>query len=162
MAANEELISWLNDAYAMERSIAEVLENHTKDASGHPEMKARLQQHLEETRSQMTMVHNCIERLGGTVSTTKALLGNFFGTLQGVSTGMFRDELVKNTILDHATEHFEIASYRALIAAAEKAKEPEVAQVCQKILAEEEAMAQWLNDQIPVVVLDYLSMQSAS
>jgi ferritin-like metal-binding protein YciE len=71
--------------------------------------------------------------------------------MQGPSTGMFRDELMKNALMDYAAEHLEIASYRALIAAAEELGHRDIAVICRSILAEEEAMAEWLAEQVPVI-----------
>ncbi len=54
-------------------------------------------------------------------------------------------------LADYASEHFEIACYRSLIAAAEEAGKPQVAEVCSEILEDEEAMADWIEEQIPEV-----------
>ena len=74
------------------------------------------------------------------------------GGVESLATAPFRDELVKNALMDYASEHFEIACYRALITAAREANRPEIAKTCEEILAEEEAMAGWLYTQIPSVV----------
>ena len=70
------------------------------------------------------------------------------GMAQGASTGLARDELVKNVLSDYAAEHMEIASYRSLIAAAEELAQPRIAELCRANLREEEAMARWLEEQI--------------
>ena len=38
MAHKEQLIAWLNDAYAMENSMIPVLKNHAKDAKDYPDV----------------------------------------------------------------------------------------------------------------------------
>jgi ferritin-like metal-binding protein YciE len=153
----ETLISWLNDAYALERSLVEVLENHAKDAREFsPQMAQRMTQHLEETRMHAERVKECVERLGGSTSTMKTAMGKVTGFFQGMSTGAAPDELVKNALSDYAAEHFEIASYRALIVAARELGETEVARICESILRDEEDMARFLETNLPMVIQSYL------
>jgi ferritin-like metal-binding protein YciE len=151
MTPVEQLTTWLNSAYSMEQNLAQVLENHTKDAKDHPELHARLQEHLEETREHARRVEECLSLLDAKPSAMKSAMGNLMGMVQGASTGMFRDELVKNCLADYGSEHFEIACYRSLIAAAEEIDQPEIAEICSDILADEEAMAAWLEEQIPEI-----------
>ncbi len=156
----EQLTTWLNSAYAMEQSLAKVLENHANDAKEHPEIRSRIEEHIIETRGHADRVRECLELLGEKPSAVKSAMGNLMGTLQGVSTGMFRDELVKNVLSDCSAEHFEIACYRSLIAAAEEAGKPEIAEICASILEEEEAMAAWLEEQVEPVTRMVLHQHS--
>lgn len=156
----ETLIGWLNDAYAMEKGIIPVLENHVKDADGMPEIQNRLRAHLEQTRRQADQVQMLVERLGGSTSAVKTTMGTVAGFFQGMSTGASPDELVKNALADYSTEHFEIASYRALIAAGQALGETEVVRVCEQILREEEEMARWLEANLPMVVQMYLGQEA--
>lgn len=151
MSPKEQLTTWLNSAYSMEHNVEKVLKNHAKDAKDHPELRQRDEQHIEETHRHAELVKQCLELLGEKPSTMKTAMGNIMGSVQGASTGMFRDELVKNFLADYASEHFEIACYRSLIAAAEELGQPEIARICREILRDEEAMAQWLEERIPDV-----------
>ncbi len=160
MAHKDFVIKWLNDAYGMENALIQVLENHAKDAQDHPQVQARIQQHIEETRRHADLVKGCIERLGSSTSTVKSGMSTLMGTVQGASTGFAKDELVKNALADYASEHFEIASYTSLIAAAEALGDLETARVCQEILLDEQAMAAWLEQQIPVVTREMLQTQA--
>jgi ferritin-like metal-binding protein YciE len=74
-------------------------------------------------------------------------MGSLFGAAHSVSTGMFADEAVKNGLTDYATEHFEIACYRALSEAASTLNQEHVVQVCEEILGDEQDMADWLSEQ---------------
>ncbi|MGY8564508.1 ferritin-like domain-containing protein [Paracidovorax citrulli] len=42
------------------------------------------------------------------------------------------NEIVKDTVADYAFEHFEIASYTALMAAAKRVGKAQTAQVCEE------------------------------
>jgi ferritin-like metal-binding protein YciE len=160
MVERDILISWLNDAYAMEKGLIETLENHAKDAEDHPQVHSRIRQHVEQTRRHGELVEECIEGLGGSTSTVKTAVGKVSGWFQGLSTGPARDELVKNALADYAAEHLEIASYNALIVAAEAADEQKVVNTCRQILREEEEMARWLEQNLPTVVREYLEGQA--
>lgn len=157
----ETLIGWLNDAYAMEKGLVQVLENHANDVKDRPEMYRKIAQHLEQTKMHAERVRDCVERLGGSTSSMKTAMGSISGFFQGRSTGASPDELVKNALSDYAAEHFEIASYRALIAAARALGENQVVQVCESILRDEEEMAHWLEQNLPNVVQEYLGVQTA-
>lgn len=147
----EQLTTWLNSAYSMEQSLAQVLENHAKDAKDHPEIQQQFERHIEETQRHAELVRECLERLGEKPSMMKSMIGSISGMVQGASTGMFRDELIKNFLADFAAENFEIACYRSLLTAAEELEQPEIAEICLDILQEEEAMAQWLEERIPAI-----------
>src|SRR3712207_2094844 len=118
MPHHDLVIAWLNDAHAMELSIAQVLANHAQDAKDHPQLQTRLQEHLEQTRRHADLVKGCLERLGGSVSGVKTGMATVMGTVQGMATALAKDDLVKNALHDYGTEHFEIACYTSLLAAA--------------------------------------------
>lgn len=56
-------------------------------------------------------------------------------------------------------ENFEIASYKALIAAAQQVGANDVVQVCERILRDEEDMARFLEQNLPMVVHQAMSRQ---
>jgi ferritin-like metal-binding protein YciE len=145
----EQIIVWLKDAHAMEQSLESVLQRHIADAQDLPAIRERLKDHLEETRGHAARVRDCLAKLGEQPSAIKSTAGSVFGMMQGMSSAVFADELVKNALADHAMEHFEIACYVSLLAAAEDAGLEDVANAAREILAEEEAMAEWLRAQIP-------------
>ena len=146
------LVSWLNDAYAMEKSLINVMEKRAKDGT-HPEVQSRYRQHLEETRRHAQMVEGCVSRLGETTSTFKNVMGTLFGKQQTLGAGLFKDEQVKNALSDYAAENLEIASYKALITAAEDYGDQEIASVCRRIMEEEQRMAEWLSEHsLPITV----------
>jgi ferritin-like metal-binding protein YciE len=157
---NDTLISWLNDAYAMEQNLIQVLENHAKDARNHPDIEAKDLEHLEATRRHAEVLRECLDQVGGSVSSAKSAMGSISGFFQGVSTGMAPDEIVKNFLADFAAEHFEIASYNALIAAARAAGRDELIPRFEEILREEQEMADWLRQRLPTVVEEYMMQPS--
>lgn len=92
----------------------------------------------------------------------KSALALLFGQVKGVSTGLFSDALMKNALSDDAAECFEVASYRALVVAAEELGDTRVADLCRDNLKEDEAMARWLEAQLPRVVKETLAVPGAA
>ena len=162
MAHEDIYMAWLNDAYGMENALVQVLQNHAKDAQDHPQMHAKIQEHLDKTRQHAELVKGCIERRGGSPSAVKTGIANLVGVMQGMSTGMAEDELVKNGIADYAAENFEIASYQALLTAAHDLGDEQTAQVCQQILADEQDMANWLAQHLPEAVEEIIRKKAAA
>ena len=152
------LVAWLRDAYAMEKALVPVLENHAKDAAAHPEVQSRLEQHAVETQRQAQMVEQCLRQPGEGPSTLKNTMAKVTGAVSSVASGAFRDDEVKNALSDFATENFEIACYKALIEAARALQRDEIAQTCEQILREEEAMARFLEQQLPNTVRSTLAV----
>src|SRR3954466_16089251 len=114
--AAETLISWLNDAYAMEMGLVPILENHAQDAASDPGAKARIERHAAETRQHAERIQRCIERLGGRVSVVKATLPGVRGGVERGAAPPSREEVVKNVLMDYAGEFFEMGCYRAFFA----------------------------------------------
>lgn len=155
--AKEQLISWLNDAYAMEQGLIPVLENHAKDAEREiPHVADRLQQHISETRRHAERLEQCLRELGSKPSAMKSTMASLFGSVQGVSTGLFKDEPIKNVLSDYSAEQFEVAAYKALVAAASDMGEQGVVRACEENRREDELMARWLDEHIPTVVIHTL------
>ena len=160
--AKNLLVSWIRDAHAMELALEPVLENHARDAEGvMPDVSARDRQHAAETRQHADRMRQALEELNESPSTMKSALSALFGQVQSVSTGLFSDELMKNALSDYAAEQFEIACYRSLVVAAEELGDARVAALCRANLQEDEAMARWLETQLPRFVRETLAMDSA-
>ena len=147
----DTLVTWLKDAYAMEQGIVEILEKQIGQMEDMPDAQMRVQEHLELTKTQAERVKGCIERLDDNVSHVKSGLANFLGALQGMSTVLANDKMLKNALADYAIEYFEIASYMANAEAARELGYEDIARVCETIMMEEQEMADWLEEQLPVV-----------
>jgi len=70
---------------------------------------------------------------------------------------MVNDEIVKGAQMGYVFENLEIASYTILIAAAQAVGDTETQQVCERILEEEVAMAEWLRQHLPQLTQAYLT-----
>ena len=156
--ARELMIDGLRNAHGLEQQAIEMLERNAERLEHYPQLKARVTQHLEETRQQQAMVARVLEELGESPSTIKDTVMGLAQNVQMMVHSASSDEVLKNSYTGYAFEHFEIASYKALIAMARAAGEPRVEQMAQQILAQEEAMATWLEQHLPEIVSQYIEL----
>ncbi|MDR5777336.1 MULTISPECIES: ferritin-like domain-containing protein [unclassified Caballeronia] len=157
----DHLLDWLRDAHAMEQHAEQMLRAQSGRLEHYPELKARIDQHLQETLGQQKIVAQCIERLGGTTSVVKDLTAKMMAFGQAVGGMTMTDEVVKGSIMSYVFENLEIGSYTALIAAAERVGDAQTKAACEQILPQEQAMAQWLLDHIPSISNRYLERSAA-
>jgi len=157
--AEDRLMEWLRDAYAAEQQAETMLNGMAQRIENYPELKARIQKHIEETRSQAERVRGCIERRGGSTSAMKSAGAKMLGLGQAVSGFFVDDEVMKGSIASYAFEAMEIASYRILSVAAREVGDQQTAQTCEEICKEEEDMAAWLQKHLPDVTHRYLALE---
>jgi len=158
---NDHLDTWLRNAHAMEKQAEQMLQGQANRIDNYPELAQRIERHLAETRGQVDMLEAVMERRGISPSAFKDIAGQFTAMMQAMGGATMSDEVVKGGAASYAFEHFEIAAYRVLAAAAEEAGDMEAARVCRQICAEEEAMAADLERMLPEVVRAFLQ-RSAS
>ena len=155
-SAEERLMEWLRDAHAAEQQAETMLSGTASRLENYPELKARIEQHIRETQRQADLVRGCIERRGGSTSMVKDAGGKMMALGQAMS-GMFvGDEVMKGAIASYAFEAMEIASYKILVIAAQQVGDQETARICEQILQEEKAMADWLEQNLPMLTENYL------
>jgi ferritin-like metal-binding protein YciE len=150
------LLDWLRDAHAMEKMAIDILQRQHDRLESYPDLKNKVREHLEVTKRQASQLETLFERYDEDPSAVKDAMGRIAGNMGPLANMMSGDEVVKNGIASYTFEHFEIASYRALIAAAEQLGEDEVARVCRNILQEEEQMAGWLGQNLPTVTQEFV------
>ena len=158
--ARTMMITGLKNAHGLEQQAIEMLERNAERLEHYPSLKQRVQQHLEESRSQQERVGRVLEDLGENPSSMKDTVMGMAQNAQMMTHAAASDEVLKNSYAGYAFEHFEIASYRALEIMARSAGEPRVENLAQEILREEEEMAQWLQQNLPEVVQQHLELMN--
>ena len=153
----DEVIDWLNDAYAMERSIEITLRKQADNEDAHRAVRDRARIHLEETAEHANRITRCLEMLGSSPSSLKTVAGQILELGKGMTTKFARDERVKDFLAAYGTEYFEIACYKSLIAAAQAAGEDEIVPLLEQNLKEDEGMASWLDMNVAGITRDYLA-----
>lgn len=147
----ERFVGWLRDAHAMETALEKALTTQAEHAKADTLLWAKLIEHRDETRLHITQVEAALRRHGEKPSALKEITGKTQAVLAGWISGAASDTGVKDLLTAIAAEHFEIGSYRALRAAAEAMGDEQTVRMCGDILKEEEAMAEFLEGQLPRV-----------
>ncbi|MHA6492776.1 ferritin-like domain-containing protein [Pseudomonas borbori] len=157
----ENLLDWLRDAHAMEQQAEKMLKAQAERIEHYPALKTRIEQHIEETYGQQKLLDECIARLGSSPSTIKDMSAKLMAFGQAVGGSMMSDEVVKGAMSGYVFENVEIAAYTVLIAAAKSAGDSKTQAVCEQILAQEIAMADWLRDHLPELTEAFLARSAA-
>ncbi len=153
----ERLVEWLRDAHAMEAQAETMLNKQASRIEHYPELKARIEQHIAETQNQAKLIEGCLQRYDKSYSGLKDLGGKMMAMGQAMGGMMVNDEIVKGAQMGYVFENLEIASYTILIAAAEAVGDMQTKEVCERILVEEVAMADWLREHLPELTQAYLT-----
>ena len=153
----DEVIDWLNDAYAMERGLEITLRKQAENKDMHRAVRERARIHLDETAQHADRITACLEMLGSSApSTLKTATGQAMEMAKGLTTMFARDERVKDYLAAYGSEYFEVACYKSLIAGAQAAGEDAILPLLTQNMKEDVAMAEWLDMNIGVVTRDYL------
>ena len=117
----EHYHDWLRDAHAMEKQAESMLESMASRIDNYPDVRARIEQHINETKRQITLLEEILDRNDISRSVLKDSMSKMAALGQSIG-GMFpSDEIVKGSISGYVFEQFEIACYTSLLAAAKKA-----------------------------------------
>ncbi|MDH1263316.1 MULTISPECIES: ferritin-like domain-containing protein [unclassified Pseudomonas] len=150
------LLSWLKDAHAMEQQAEQMLSAQKSRLENYPKLRTRIEKHLVETQGQKALLEKALDRLGSQPSTLKDMGGKLMAFGQAVGGMTVSDEVVKGAMAGYVFENLEIASYTVLIAAAKAAGDTETQRICEEILPQEVAMAEWLKEHLPELTQAFL------
>jgi len=146
----------LRNAHALENQAIELLERQVGRLENYPEMSARMQQHIEESRAQAKRLDELLAALDTSASALKDAALSFMGNMAALAHAPATDEVIKNTFANYAFEHYEIATYRSLIMLAETVGHADAIRLLGQSLSEEEAMARWIDEHLKDTTLRYL------
>ena len=156
-AIDDNLNDWLRDAHAMEEQADKMLNAQADRLEHYPELRARIVQHIEETRWQRSVLDEILARRDISNSVVKDMGAKLMAFGQAVGGMTVSDEVVKGAMAGYVFENLEIATYTSLIAAAKAAGDSATAASCEQILAQEKAMAAWLLEHLPQVTQAFLT-----
>ncbi|MBZ9676159.1 ferritin-like domain-containing protein [Mesorhizobium sp. ES1-1] len=154
-------IDGLRNAHAMENQALSIMKPQVARIENYPEVASRLQQHIRETEGQITRLESILSGFDKEPSTLKDTALSMVGSLATIGHAMAGDEILKNSFANYAFENFEIAAYNSLLVLAQAGGLQEAQQILQQNLSEEEAMAEWLEQNLPVVTLRYAELREA-
>ncbi|EFE1451231.1 ferritin-like domain-containing protein [Escherichia coli] len=145
----EHYHDWLRDAHAMEKQAEKMLESMASRIENYPELRSRIEQHISETKNQLSQLESILDRNNISRSVIKDSMSKMAAFGQSIG-GIFpSDEIVKGSISGYVFEQFEIACYTSLLAAAKNAGDTASVPIIEAILNEEKQIAEWLLNHIP-------------
>ncbi|WP_112437331.1 ferritin-like domain-containing protein [Rhizobium sp.] len=154
-------VSGLRSAHAMENQALSIMKPQLSRIENYPEVAAKLEHHIRETEGQIERLEDVLEGLNEDHSTLKDLALSFTGAMAAMGHTVAGDEILKNSFANFAFENFEIAAYKSLLTVAEVGGHNAAALALQANLAEEVAMANWLNENIVDVTRRFISLREA-
>ena len=157
----EHYHDWLRDAHAMEKQAESMLESMASRIDNYPDVRARIEQHITETKQQITVLEEILDRNDISRSMLNDSMSKMMAFGQSVGGMVTSDEIVKGSISGYVFEQFEIACYTSLLAAAKKAGDMASVPAIESILAEEQRMADWLIQHIPDTTEQFLLRSDA-
>lgn len=154
----ELLISGLKNAHAMEKQALSIMTPQMQRIQHYPEVAERLREHIAETNQQLMRIDEIFDALGSRASAFKDTVLGVAGELAAVGHSFAGDEILKNSFANYAFEHFEMASYKSLITLSETAGLDRFRTALEQNLREEVAMAEWIDQSLPLVTRRYAQL----
>lgn len=140
----------------METQARELMERQSERLDEYPDVKAKVQMHLQETNEQLKRLEQCLDACGESNSSLKDTAQSAMANMMAMGHAMAGDEILKNTFANNAFEHFEIAAYKSLLALCAAAGMSEARTPLETSLKEEERMAAWIDANVEKVTMAYL------
>ncbi len=154
-------VTGLKNAHALEHEALALMNRQIDRMKNYPEVADRLREHREETEQQVRRLEAIFGELGESRSPIKDVAMSIAGNLAALGHTIAGDEILKNTFANQAFENFEIASYRSLITEAEAGGFSSAIPLLQETLREEERMAEWVAESVPMITRRFLSLKEA-
>lgn len=148
MKTRPQTINWLLAALAMERGTEAVLKRQAQNERLEMTFRQEIALHLMETKEHGEAIEACLKANEVDVSSISSAGERHLIPLVSIH----GEEGVNELICTYSTGHFQMAFYRSLQAAAEVWGEDSIVELCNSILPDEERMAAWLKDNLPMVV----------
>jgi ferritin-like metal-binding protein YciE len=126
----------------------------------YPELKAKLISHREEKDAQLARLDRILSSLEESPSAFKDTTMHAMGSLSTAATALAGDEILKNCFSTIGLASFEAAAYETLIYFAQLCGAQEAVGPLEQSLAEEQAMAGFIQDNLREIGTRFLMLES--
>lgn len=157
----ELFITGLKNAHGVEHQALQLMDRQIEHLANYPEVEAMLRAHRAETEGQIERIDALLADLGTSASAVKDAVLSFTGNMAALAHMPAPDEIIKNSLANHAFENFEIAAYTSLLAIVDFGGFNGASSALQQSLGEEQRMAQLVLDSIPAITRKYAELRSA-
>ena len=154
----ELFVTGLKNAHAVEKQALSIMTPQVTRIENYPEVADRLRLHIEETNGQIARLDEILAEFDSSGSALKDMGLSMSGSMAALAHTVAGDEIVKNSFANYAFEHFEIAAYKSLLVMAEDGGFAKAMPLLKQSLGEEEAMARWIDEHLPVVTRRYATL----
>ena len=161
-ALRELFILGATNLHAVEKQALSIMTPQVSRIEHYPEVAERLRLHIEETNQQIARLDEVLATFDTSGSTLKDLGLSLSGAVAAMAHTIAGDEILKNSFANYAFEHFEIAAYTSLLTMGEDAGFTQAITLLQPSLSEEQSMAQWIEESLPMVTRRYTSLYAES
>jgi ferritin-like metal-binding protein YciE len=151
-------ITGLRNAHSLEKEAINIIDRQLDRIENFPEVSDRLRLHRDETEGQILRLEQLLGDMNESPSGLKDAALSIMGNVAALSHTVADDEILKNAFANCALENFEIASYTSLIAMAHACGSQGDITALEASLREERAMAQWCEESIEKITLQYLAL----
>jgi ferritin-like metal-binding protein YciE len=151
-------VAGLRNAHAMENQALSIMKPQLSRIENYPEVAARLEEHIRETEGQLARLDELLDAMDEDSSTIKDTALSLMGSVAAMGHAVAGDEIIKNSLANFAFENYEIAAYNSLLTIAEAGQFNKAQDFLQLNLNEEEAMADWLRENLPKVTLRFVEL----
>ena len=159
--AQKVFVTGLKNAHAMENQALSIMRPQVARIENYPMVRQKLEQHIAETEVQIQRLESILGEFGENHSTLKDMALSVVGGMAAITHAFAPDEILKNSFANFAFENFEIAAYNSLITLAQAGGASSAAPILQQNLAEEQAMARWLEQNLETVTLQFAGLKEA-
>ncbi len=157
----EYYLTGLRNQHAVEGQAVETIERQLGRMKDYPELHARMEKELDQTRGQAARLETLLKQHGTDVSTTKETVTNIVGKVSGLVHMTATDEVLKNVLAAIGFKAYEISSYKLLMVLAEAAGASGDSAVLKQSMEEEMQMGDWLGEHLPSIAHAFLAKQVA-
>ena len=158
--AHAVFVTGLINAHAMEKQALSIIQPQLNRLSHYPDLARRLEEHKAETEAQIDRLDQVLGSIGESASAIKDAGLSAAGSMAALGHVVAGDEVLKNAFANLAFENYEVAAYTSLLASGRAAGHADAIPLLEKNLAEEHAMARWVEDHIPAVTETFISLKS--
>jgi ferritin-like metal-binding protein YciE len=159
-AARTVFITGLKNSHAAARECRTMVEAQTSRLESYPDIRERLERHLQEKDSQLRRLESILEGLGESRSAFKDTTMSMMAAFGNLANAAADDEVIKGSMGLLGLAKVEAAGYETLLLFGEAAGASEALRPLQECLSEERSMASFIEDNLRAIGMRFLQLRS--
>jgi len=159
MECDRIIFAWLNETYALEQTIAEILDNYENETVDQ-DLKNRIEEQIEDTTNQAEIIKNRIEELDREIIATDSGIVTWAKNAASSTFAENKDKLVRYSMLEYCLKYLERAYVKATMIIAEECEDEKTIELCRNLLSNEAEDSEILDQELAGTVIDYLNRET--